>query len=357
LTVAFRIFGFNATLTTVEHSGNIRSQTDVDPQYLDEPRDERGRWTAGGSGPSAAKTVTAPAPDRMAGDRQDALNQLAPGRAARMDYGIDGAVPHLAAGVRDRVAGYLDRGGRSDLGTVLEAFSRGSGMSDEHFRDAFGLNASVTGSVLQDLRRAAAGIEGAQTVEAMKAASGALADALAAIGPSSLGTVIGGAKSGVAKLDKANLDKMAGILQAEAGSLQDRPAMEAIGHTILNRMQRNGTALVADVAGGYAKLASPDSQTIALAVRLLDGTSPDPTGGATHFYSPQSSPKEGQPVPKGADIKGGLESVAGVTGNDRRTPVRNYRPGWTTRFQPSKPTGIPPAIAKFYIDQDLGRVH
>ncbi len=89
----------------------------------------------------------------------------------------------------------------------------------------------------------------------------------------------------------------------------------------------------------------------------MDGTSPDPTGGATHFYSPQSMPKEGEPVPKGADIKGGLESVPGVVGDDLQTPVRNYRPGWTSRFQPSKPAGIPPAIAKFYTDQDLGRVN
>ena len=198
-------------------------------------------------------------------------------------------------------------------------------MSDEHFRAAFGLGASVTGAVMRDLRDAAAGIAAARTLEAMRSASGKLADALTAIDPSRLGQIIGGARAGVAKVDADNLNRMAGILQAEAGSDRDKPAMEGIGHTILNRMQRNGTALVADVAGGYARPKPPREDTVALARQVFDRTSVDPTGGATHFYSPQTMPKEGQQTR--GDVGGGLEAVEGVTLEDGQTPRPQLQTG------------------------------
>ena len=264
-----------------------------DPVWLTEPRDDRGRWTSGGSSSGNPQVMTAPPPDRVAEDRQDAMDRLLPNSAARMAYAVQGAVGHLAPAIRDRVSQYIDRGGKADLSAVLGAYARGGGMSDEHFRAAFGLGASVTGAVMRNLRNAAAGIAAARTLEAMRSAAGQLADALTAIGPSRLGQIIGGARAGVAKVDTDNLEKMAGVLQAEAGSHDDQVAMEAIGHTILNRMRRNGTALVADVAGGYARPKLPTKETVALAGRLLDGTSVDPTGGATHFYSPQRMAKEG----------------------------------------------------------------
>ena len=136
---------------------------------------------------------------------------------------------------------------------------------------------------MRNLRNAAAGIAAARTLEAMRSAAGQLAGALTAIGPSRLGHIIGGARAGVAKVDQENLHAMAGILQAEAGSDRDRPAMEAIGHTILNRMHRNGTALVADVAGAYAKPDSPKENTVTLAQRLLDGASRRPDGRSHSF--------------------------------------------------------------------------
>ena len=117
-----------------------------------------------------------------------------------------------------------------------------------------------------------------------------------------------------------------------AGSQDDQVATEAIGHTILNRMRRNGTALVADVARAYARPTPPAEATVALAGRLLDGTSVDPTGGATHLYSPQRMSKEGQNV--SGDVAGGVESVRGVTGKRGKTPVRSRAHARCSRLKP-----------------------
>lgn len=52
------------------------------PHYLDEPRDERGRWTSGGGSPASANIITTTSPDRQAGNRQSILSQFAPDSAA-----------------------------------------------------------------------------------------------------------------------------------------------------------------------------------------------------------------------------------------------------------------------------------
>jgi hypothetical protein len=135
--------------------------------------------------------------------------------------------------------------------------------------------------------------------------------------------------------------------------------MEAVGHTVLNRMQRNGTALVTDVSGQYSRgQNTPSPETRNLAIRLLNGELPDNTGGATHFYQPYAM-KYPMPVPK--DDKGqyqttnppqGYEYVPGVTvkdANKKDVPAFSVRPTWAAGMRQVPLKGIPDSLAKFFV--------
>ena len=163
----------------------------------------------------------------------------------------------------------------------------------------------------------------------------------------------------IARTKQANITEMARVLENEAGSVKDRPIMEAVGHTVLNRMQRNETAIVSDVSGGYAHgrtAAAPE--TVDLAIRLLNGQLADNTGGATHFYQPYAM---AHPMPAAKDGKGNYltgtapkdyEYVPGVTvpiKNEDPAPAFSFRPGWADGMQPLKVQGIPDSLAKFFL--------
>jgi hypothetical protein len=63
--------------------------------------------------------------------------------------------------------------------------------------------------------------------------------------------------------------RLARVLENEARSDKDRPAMKAVGHTVLNRMQRNETASVTDVSGQYSHGTMPSAEkTWILALQL-----------------------------------------------------------------------------------------
>lgn len=77
----------------------------------------------------------------------------------------------------------------------------------------------------------------------------------------------------------------------------------------------------------------------------FSGVIPDPTHGATHFYTPTMMPKEGRPT-SGRDVGGGLETVEGVKENG--VPVRSYRPSWTKTYTQRPVRGAPESIFKFH---------
>lgn len=172
---------------------------------------------------------------------------------------------------------------------------------------------------------------------------------------------LGQAMREVEKVKQENVTELARVLQNEAGSGKDQPIMEAVGHTVLNRMQRNETALVTDVSGRYSRGQNPPSpETRSLAIKLLNGQLPDNTGGATHFYQPYAMAHPA-PVPK--DEKGqyqtksppkGYEFVLGVTvpgkgkGNEG-LPAFSVRPDWADGMRQVPVKGIPDSLAKFFV--------
>jgi hypothetical protein len=127
-------------------------------------------------------------------------------------------------------------------------------------------------------------------------------------------------------------------------------AQQAVGATVLNRMQRNRTIFVEDVRSGYRYgVLAPKGEAIwQIAQGLLTGTVGDPTGGATHMYSPDGMPKKGEPLGK-SDVSGGLEAVPGVVAKNR-IPAENYRPGFAAdkKFHEVRVEGVAQKFFKFY---------
>ncbi len=139
----------------------------------------------------------------------------------------------------------------------------------------------------------------------------------------------------------SNVEDLAQILMSEASPHVANDAERiAVGYTVVNRMQQTGKHAVRDVWDAYAHQASPSDDLRTLATKVLRQDVPDPTLGATHFYSPCSMPKAGEPV-LGFDISGGLEQTAGLSN-------KNYRPGWATTYEPVVVSGVRPTHYKFY---------
>ena len=136
-----------------------------------------------------------------------------------------------------------------------------------------------------------------------------------------------------------NVHTLAGILQSEA-SVGNVSEQSAVGWTVLNRMMRNGTERVSDVAGAYSTTQPPTAGMLRLAEDLLKGNISDPTDGATHFYSPRRMPKEGQTT-TGFDVGGGLELVPPLK-------EKNYRPSWAAAFMPAIVSDTRPHVYKFH---------
>jgi hypothetical protein len=115
-------------------------------------------------------------------------------------------------------------------------------------------------------------------------------------------------------------------------------------------MIRNGTDKVKGVWDGYAHNSkySPTRAIIELARGILNGTVSDNTQGATHFYSPVSMPKQGQPT-KGYDVGGGLEHMPGL-------PTKNYRPSWANEYKRTFVEGVNSKYFKYYRESGDGYV-
>jgi len=143
-----------------------------------------------------------------------------------------------------------------------------------------------------------------------------------------------------------NQQQLARIMMSEA-SVGNKQEQTAVAYTVLNRMMQQGNSKVSDVQSAYSTEQEPSKEMMDLAGQLLSGEIPDPTGGATHFYSPVSMPKEGQSTKK-FDVKGGLELVPPLK-------VRNYRPGFAKTMEEVPVEDARPHLYKFFREPIVGK--
>lgn len=156
------------------------------------------------------------------------------------------------------------------------------------------------------------------------------------------------------RLFMENVQNLARTIWTEARG-EGTAAMTAVGWTLKNRMTRDNVSHVNQAWGGYQHGVPAPAQAMQIARGILDGSTPDPTNGATHFYTPRIMPKKGDTT-TGIDVGGGLESVPGVVDKTGKA-VQNYRPGWTLTFNQETVLGVPEAAFKFYQQPGTGNVH
>jgi len=153
-----------------------------------------------------------------------------------------------------------------------------------------------------------------------------------------------------------NIELLATILKSEA-SVGNNAERLAVGSTVVNRCKRNNTNKVKDVARAYGTNQKPtpdnpqtpnDTIYYDLAETILSDGFKDSTGGATHYYSPRSMPKEGGKT-KDNDVKGGLEETPGLN-------KRNYKPGWANTYDSCPVRGAREPYFKFYKQPGKGPV-
>ncbi len=155
------------------------------------------------------------------------------------------------------------------------------------------------------------------------------------------------------RLTPGNLDRLNRILTAEARGCRPEE-IRAVASTILNRMDRARTDDVAAVTGHgqYAIAKEADPSLAGYAWAALSNNLQDSTGGATHFYSPRSMPREGQPT-KNTDTGGGLEQSPNLR-------TKNWSPGFANgpkKYPRRDVDGVREEYFKFYAEPGTGRVH
>ena len=163
-------------------------------------------------------------------------------------------------------------------------------------------------------------------------------------------SILGGAQASqnTPKLDTPeNIKELAKIITTESGGCK-RAEQIAVGSTVLTRIKRNGTAIVSAVRGGSQDNQDSDDASRQIAQGILNGSIPDNTGGATHFYTPEMMPREGQPTGKW-DVRGGLESTAGLSS-------RNYRPSYATQYEAKSVPGVRDAKFRFFRAPGNGQI-
>jgi hypothetical protein len=261
----------------------------------------------------------------------------------------------------DNVVSHMDKQKRSDvLAGIAAGKPDGTGVLVDALNqvliNAKGQFGGASPAMTTELRNIATGLQPGQSSETQTAAIRNPQDLLSRRDPSEqLGHLI----DAVQMNKLANLNEWARILENEAGSPTDQPIMEAVGHTVLNRMQRNETEKLSDVSKGYARGNNPaQPQTRVLAIQLLNGALPDPTGGATHFYQPaQMKPLMAVPQNARGQYQTDLppqnyEYIPGVTlklPDKKSAPAFSVAPPWAKDFSQTKVTGIPDSLAIFLI--------
>jgi hypothetical protein len=136
-----------------------------------------------------------------------------------------------------------------------------------------------------------------------------------------------------------NVRMLAAVLMSEA-SVGNNAERVSVGFTMLNRLKASGHSSVSQVWGAYAHNQSPTGALVELARQLLAGQRADITDGCTHFYSPRSMPRQGQPIGN-FDVGGGLELVPPLA-------VKTYAPSWTKTMEFIDVFEVRPSYYKFY---------
>ena len=134
-------------------------------------------------------------------------------------------------------------------------------------------------------------------------------------------------------INEEDIEWLATVIASEAGSIHDKGSWvrctdeerAAVGWTVINRLNAGtyGKSIrnIVTAQAQYAHNQEPNAEVKELARKLLAGTIEDTTGGATHFFSPISMPKEGEPT-AGFDTGGGIHNVSGIGS-------KIYFPSWT----------------------------
>ena len=144
-----------------------------------------------------------------------------------------------------------------------------------------------------------------------------------------------------------NVRDLARIIASEAEG-ENETAQTMVTWAAVNRMRNNQFQRVSDVwlNHNFAHKAPPTQTSLRIAEAILSHCALDISQGATHFYTPNTMPKKGDKIPPGVDIRGGLESVPGVTENGK--PIQNYAPGWTGSYQRVMVPTVAEKVFKFY---------
>jgi hypothetical protein len=266
------------------------------------------------------------------------------------------------------MASSLHYGGRKALVNLLQTMTANDRPPADTVKAAL-QGSGMSETAASHLATAAAALRGAPTPENTKRALDGIATAANDIGPDKLKSTLNDATKEVEKAAaekeaayQQNLKELGRILENEAGEKDDRVAMEAIGHTVLNRMARNGATSVKDVAPGYAPGNNPTQPaTEELAKKLLDGALPDTTHGATHFYQPKDMPKELADNLTPEKAKDGYELVPENTENptNASNPGRQYinkTASWAKGMAQADVPNVPEWNAKFFIAPGSGHV-
>jgi hypothetical protein len=307
--------------------------------WQNEPRDERGRWTTSGAASSRGETQV-------------------------FIDGVNAALSGQPIAVQDRLNAMLRRFDRNVLGDVGTALAGGKADGAGVLADTLNQLSLYAKSgfsqsdpeMIAALRDIANGLRSNHDGQSRQAAVARLQDLLSR---PELADRIAQTLQAVETVKLANIAELARVLQNEAGSTKDHPIMEAVGHTVLNRMQRNETNLVIDVSSQYSYGRNPtEPDTRTLATRLLNGQLPDNTGGATSFYQPYAMAHP-NPVPRDENKKlliesppKGYEYVPGVTvkdANNKDVPAFSVRPTWADGMRQVRVLGIPDRLAKFFV--------
>ena len=308
--------------------------------WQNEARDERGRWTSGGSGASVNAT-----PSSLINGVTSALS----GQRVSTHDRLDAQVRAFDQKFLSDLGAALPAGKADGIGVLADTLNQVSINPKGDFDRA-------NPEMIASLRAIAVGLQAGKGTTASDVTVTKLRDIL---NRPEKADQLGQAMQDVEKVKQDNIKELSRVLENEAGSRTDQPVMEAVGHTVLNRMQRNETNLVTDVTGQYTHgktAASPVARN--LAIKLLNRELQDNTGGATQFYQPYAM---AHPYPVPQDEKGqyqtgsppkGYEYVPGVTVKNAKgadVPAFSVRPDWADGMRQVQVKGISDSLAKFFI--------
>ena len=141
------------------------------------------------------------------------------------------------------------------------------------------------------------------------------------------------------------------VKQKKALTAQEETKKQAIAKAIMseasigNQAEQIAIGFASQRNSNHATNQVPSASVLALAESIVRGEVVDNSGGATHWYSPRSMPKEGDET-KGFDVGGGLEQTTGLS-------KKNYRPKWASTMTHVAIDGVRDQYFKFYKNEEV----